>query len=94
MQKATYAMKMPTHTHIEFLAYIHDTDIQPKQQTADPCLRSQQSVDLLCVETKQFEAYVKSLRIQNTGLSRMLCLGRVVLSLLCYAPHALGDAIF
>lgn len=46
-------------------------------QTAGPCLRSRRSEGPRRDETKRFEAYVKSTRIQNKALSGTLCLGWV-----------------
>lgn len=69
------------------------THTHPQQQTAGPCLRSRRPMDLQRGESKRFEAYVKSLRIQNKALSRTLCLGRAACSLLCCALHAAGDTI-
>lgn len=63
----------------------------PQRRTAGPCLRSRRSMDLLRGESKRFEAYVKSLWIQNKALSRTLCLGRA--ALLCRARLASGDTI-
>lgn len=63
-----------THTHTHIRA-VTQTDTHPEQQTAGPCLRSRRSMDLQRGESKRFEAYVKSLRIQNKALSRTLCLG-------------------
>ncbi|KAF0028238.1 hypothetical protein F2P81_019325 [Scophthalmus maximus] len=39
-------------------------------------------------ESKRFEAYDKSLWIQNKALSETLCLGQAACSLLRCAPHA------
>lgn len=50
-------------------AHSSSRHIHPEQQTAGPRLQSRQSV-----ESKRFEAYVKSLWIQNKALSRTLCL--------------------
>lgn len=63
------------------------------RQTAGPCLQSRWSMDPPHSESKRFEAYVKSLWIQNKALSRTLCLGRAAGFLLRCALHAAGDII-
>lgn len=57
-----------------FLAHTHK---RTQRQTAGPCLRSRRSERPRRDETKRFEAYVKSTRIQNKALSGTLCLGWV-----------------
>lgn len=79
-------------THTNPICGTH-THTHTQQQTAGPCLRSRRSMDLQRGESKRFEAYVKSLWIQNKALSRMLCLGQAACSLLCCALHAAGDTI-
>lgn len=87
-------LMLPRHTHGNTLSQARTSlwHMHPQRQTAGPCLWSRQSVDPRHVESKRFEAYVKSLRIQNKALSRTLCLGWAACSLLCFSPRAASNA--
>lgn len=79
------------NTHLQ--THTSSWHMHSQQQTAGPCLQSGQSVEPQHVESKRFEAYVKSLWIQNKGLSGTLCLGWTACSLLCFPPHAASNTV-